>query len=541
MVEKIRLGLRNLFRRQETERELDAELLEYLERSVEQKMQAGMPHEEAMRAARAEFGSVEAVKDSVRDAGWESLIDGIRGDLVFAVRMMRRSPGFTAVIVATLALGIGANTALFTVINAVLLKPLPVSHPNELALMVWDSENPKRPLADGYDGSSSDDFSTTGHEQGTSFPYITYERMAQAKDTFSHVFAFAAIEQLNVIVDGSAEVAPGQYVSGDYYNGLGVAAWRGRLLNEEDEADGAPPAAVITWRYWQRRFSGDEGALGKTVLVNNEKFTIVGVSPPGFNGALELGQSVDVTLPVTSERHIEAANANMGKPGLWWLHIMARLQPGVSREQAQARMDSVFQQSAIDGLSAAIAAGQARPRTIEARDYPHLLLSPGAQGDEYSRRRFRRPLTLLMGVVGLVLLIVCINVANLLLARSAARQQELAMRVALGAKPLRLMRQLLTESLLLSAIAGGAGVVLAVWGKDLLLAWSRWIQSGSMSAGLDAGLDARVLAFAFSVSVLTGLLFGVAPAVRAGISQSPRTVKAQIGSADGRKPGRAAY
>jgi hypothetical protein len=380
MFENIRLGLRNLFRRQETERELNAELLEYLERSVEQKMQVGMLREEAMRAARAEFGSVEAVKDSVRDAGWESLIDSVRGDLLFAVRMMRRSPGFTAVIVATLALGIGANTALFTVINAVLLKPLPVSNPNQLALMVWDSENPGHPLASGYDGSSSDEFSTTGHDQGTSFPYITYERMAQAKDTFSDVFAFAAIEQLNVIVDGSAEVAPGQYVSGDYYNGLGVAAWRGRLLNEEDETDGAPPAAVITWRYWQRRFNGDEEALGKTVLVNNEKFTIVGVSPPGFNGALELGQSVDVTLPVTSDRRIEAANANTEKPGLWWLHIMARLQPGVSREQAQARMDSVFQQSAIDGLSAAIAAGQARPRTIEARDYPHLQLSPGGAG-----------------------------------------------------------------------------------------------------------------------------------------------------------------
>src|SRR5215472_17713909 len=265
MFANLRGGLRALFVRRQSDRELDAELEDYLSHTVESKMRSGMSAESALRAARAQFGSREAVKDQVREVGWEGAVASVWADLRFAARMMRRNPGFTVVVVLTLALGIGVNTALFTVVNAVLLKPLPVKNPGELALMVWDSENHNLPLAKGYDGTADSDYSATGHMQGTSFPYITWERMRGATELLSSVFAFAPIEQLNVIADGQAGVASGQYVSGNYYDGLGLRAWRGRMLKEGDQALGAEPVAVITWRYWQRRFGGDAGVVGKVV------------------------------------------------------------------------------------------------------------------------------------------------------------------------------------------------------------------------------------------------------------------------------------
>jgi hypothetical protein len=383
MFDNLRGGLRALLCRRQGDHDLDAEMQDYLERAVEDKVRSGMTPESALRAARVEIGSTEAVKDQVREAGWERMVHSVWSDLRFAARMMRRNPAFTAVVVMTLALGIGANTALFTVVNAVLLKPLPVKNPGELALMVWDSGSEKLPLARDYDGTSGTANSSTGHLEGTSFPYLTFERMRDVPGIASDVFAFAAIEQLNVIVDGKAEVASGQYVSGDYYQGLGVPAWRGRILTETDQASGAETVAVITWRYWQRRFGGESGAIGKTVTVNNVRFTIVGVSPPEFDGVVEMGQSADVTIPMAANRLVEPGNSSMDQPALWWLHIMARLQPGVSREQAQARLEPLFQQSAVDGLNAALARDGKPLGAISALDYPHLMVNPGAQGDEF--------------------------------------------------------------------------------------------------------------------------------------------------------------
>src|SRR5215469_16860918 len=276
------------------------------------------------------------------------MIENLRSDLRLALRMMRRNPGFTAIIVLTLALGIGANTALFSIVNAVLLKPLPVRNPQELALMVWDAENRSLVIQGGYDGSAGSDYSTTGHLQGTSFPYITFERMRRATDTFSDVFAFATNERLNVIVDGHAELASGQFVTGDYYQGLGVRAWLGRLLVEADEVSGASPAAVITWRYWQRRFAGESSALGRMITINNVQFTIIGITPPEFSATVQLDETADVTLAISTEPLIRSQNPRMTKPGLWWLRIMARLRPGVTREEAQTRLDPIFQQSVVD-------------------------------------------------------------------------------------------------------------------------------------------------------------------------------------------------
>jgi len=527
MFESMRGGLRALFRRQKVEVDLDDEMRDYMERSAEEKMRSGLSRDQAIRAARVEFGSVPAVKEDVHEVGWERLVDSVGSDLRFAVRMMRRTPGFTAIVVLTLALGIGANTALFTVIDAVLLKPLPVKDPGNLVLMVWDWADGRMLMSRGYDGTATSDFSPTGNLEGTSFSYVTYERMREQKQTFAEVFAFSPIEQLNVIADNEAEVASGQYVSGGYYSGMGVRPWRGRLLNDLDDRKGAAPAAVITWNYWQRRFAGDAGIIGKAVTINDVKFTIVGVTPPEFIGALELDQSADVSIPLSTDPLVHPDNSSLGEAGLWWLCMMARLQPGVSRAQAQARTETLFQNSALDAWKLDMAANNkdaSSPPTV----YPHLMLTSGAQGDEFSRRRYRQPLGILMGVVALVLLIACINVANLLLARSSARRQEFTMRIVLGANRRRLIRQLLTESLLLSAIAGCAGWLIAMWGRQLLLHWAAWMQRG---VPLQASLDARVLAFTAAISVFTGILFGMAPALRAGATGLTPSVKVQVGNA----------
>ena len=454
------------------------------------------------------------------------MMERVWSDLHFAVRTMRRNPAFTTVVVLTLAVGIGANTALFSIVNAVLLKPLPVRNPQELALMVWDAENRQFVIEGGYDGSASSDYSTSGHLQGTSFPYITFERMRRATDTFADVFAFATNEKVNVVAEGQAELASGQFITGDYYHGLGVRAWRGRLLAESDEASGASPAAVITWRYWQRRFAGDSGVLGRVVTINNVRFTIVGITPPEFSAAVQLDETADVTLPISTEPLVRSQNPRMTKPGLWWLRIMARLRPGVSREQAQTRLDPIFQQSVVDAWSQ-LPETRKQTAKITSRDYPHLFVRPGAQGDEFARRQYHGPLEILMAVVGLVLLIACINVANLLLAKGSGRQSEFAMRLALGARRSRLMRQTLTESLLLSAIAGIVGCAFAFWGKQLLLGWTQWIRGDT---AFDVSLDLRVLGFTAGISVLTGIVFGMAPAWRAGQAQLTPNLKTQIGN-----------
>jgi predicted permease len=312
---------------------------------------------------------------------------------------------------------------------------------------------------------------------------------------------------------------------------LGVQPYRGRLLTTMDDKADAAPAAVIGWRYWQRRFRGASDAIGKVVTINDVRFTIVGVSPPDFAGALEIQESADVTIPVRTDPLVQPTNSSWGKPSLWWLRMMARLQPGVTRAQAQARMETVYQQSVVDSWKA----DPEMPRRVIAVGTPtvspRLLLSSGAQGDEFARRRYRRPLELLMTVVGLVLLIACINVASLLIARSSARQQEFAMRTALGASRWRLARQVLTESLVLAAIAGVAGTVAALWTKDLLLEWSVWIRGG---AALDASVNGRVIGFTVAISTLTGMLFGLAPALRAGAQRASLTVRAQIGHAGNR-------
>jgi predicted permease len=434
-------------------------------------------------------------------------------DLRYGFRMLFKQKGLTAAALLSLALGIGANTALFSIVDAMLLKTLPVKDPDRLVL--FRSVAPQGFSAGSYNGSSNTD-PVTGERHMTSFAYQTYQRLREQQGPLSDVFAFGGAS-LNISADGQADVATGQGVSGNYYSALGVQPAAGRLLADEDDKPGATPVAVISHRYWQKRFGGDHAVVGKQINLNNVAFTIIGVSAKGFDGAMGVGSTQDVTIPVSLEPqlHTEKQRSFLGG-NMWWLRIMGRLKPGVTREQAQGQLENAFHQSVIEHRAARQAAAKASGGNaisdLDPKQYPRLFADPGGQGEMFRRKYYAPSLYLLMGVVGLVLLIACANVANLLLSRAAGRQKEIGLRLALGASRWRLIRQLLTESLLLSVLAGFFGIIVAVWIKDGLLAVSDW--GGRGLNALEPRLDWRVLGFTIGLSLLTGIIFGLAPAWR---------------------------
>ena len=432
-------------------------------------------------------------------------------DLRYGLRMMLKQKGVTIIAMLSLALGIGANTALFSVVDAVLLKMLPVKEPERLVL--FRSVAPKEFSVGSYSGSGNTD-TQTGQRIRTSFPYQSYQRMREQQGSMSDIFAFGGVS-LNISADGQVEVANGQAVSGNYFSALGVQPAIGRLLTDEDDKPGAPPVAVLSHRYWQKRFGGDAAVVGKQINLNNVAFTVVGVSAIGFDGTMGAGTTQNVTIPVTLEPRLYAdpQRSYMNGAGVWWLRIMGRLKPGATPEQAQAQLANAFLQSVIEHRTArqtaAKAGGGNTISDLDPKQYPKLYADPGGQGEMYRRKSFAPSLYLLLGVVGLVLLIACANVANLLLSRAAGRQKEIGLRLALGASRWRLIRQLLTESLLLAVLGGFLGILFAVWIKNGLLAVKDW--GGGV---LEPQLDWRVLGFTFALSVLTGIVFGLVPAWR---------------------------
>jgi predicted permease len=432
------------------------------------------------------------------------------GDLKFAIRQLLARPGFTVLVVLTLALGIGANTAIFSLVNDVLLRELPVKNPGQLVLLRNIDGRRGRASRAGENNGSVDP--VTGRNASTSFSLLTFERVRAHHPGLSDVFAYAPLNQISLLIDGQPETRTlGQFVSGDYFSGLGVSSVLGRTLTVADDQASAAPVAVISYRYWRDRFAEDPSVVGRTIHLNTIPVTVIGVTPPGFAGAMQIGESPDISVALAQHGRFQPDRlANRSQPWYWWVRIMGRLAPQTTAAQARAGLEPIFQDAAREGWLAgqtlSFAPGGAIP------DAPTLAADPGGQGENDRRRQYAASLRILMGLASLVLLAASANVANLLLARGGERRREIALRLALGASRARIVRQLFGESLLLAALGAGLGTWFAHWSRSLLVGLR---QFGGAPAVLDLPLDGRVLGFTIAVAAATAVLFGLAPAVRA--------------------------
>ena len=426
-------------------------------------------------------------------------------DFRLGLRSLLKSPGFAGTALLSLAIGIGANTAVFSLVNELLLRTLPVRDPAQLVIF-RNIQGAKGGMARSTDGYGSRD-PATGRHSTTSFPLATIERFAARTDVLSHAFGFSPFWECNVLVNGQPDLAAtAQMASGGYHEGLGVTAWLGRTFTATDDQPGAEPVAVISHRFWQRNFAGATDVIGRSFQLNKVDVTIIGVTPEAFAGAGQAGEHYDVTVPLAHHLKFQPSHKDKVQSWYWWVRIMGRLAPGVSAEQAQAALAPVFAGIAREGWQSAPRRG-----TEQMPDDPLLRAESGARGENDNRREFTRGLQLMLGLVVLVLIAACANVANLLLARATARRREIALRLALGATRGRIIRQLLLESLLLAAAAAALGTLFAWWARGALVA----LRPFGNGVELSLPLDARVLGFTLTAAGATALAFGLAPALRA--------------------------
>ena len=421
-------------------------------------------------------------------------------DLKYGLRMLTKSPGFTAVAILTLALGIGANTAIFSLIDAVILKSLPVKDAQQLVLFKWDTKLPHPST------------SQTGADQDLSFSYPAFDELRRGNTTLSSVFAWVPLgfdpQNTTVGINGEPTLANGMMVTGEYFSGLGVEPILGRTINAQDEDTGAPRVAVISYGYWSREFAQDPHVVGINVTLNSIPATIIGVMPPSFYG-VDPQAAPDLWVAMWDNPKLRPWGFDpYQSPSVFtarkWIaiNIMGRLKPGVKIAQATASLDAVYRRFETEEWTP--------PKN---GDYSHLSLGAASRGLDYLRSSYSNPLYILMGAVGFVLLIACANLATLLLARASARQKEISVRLAIGASRMRLIRQLLTESILMSLAGGALGLLFASWGTHALVT----VISGQITLGVsaDIGPNWYVLLFAFGAALLTGIIFGLAPAYRA--------------------------
>jgi putative ABC transport system permease protein len=477
-----------LLRKDRDERDLDEELRTFLEADVDERMRSGMSRDDAVRAARAQMGSLEAVKDHTRDAGWESRLESVWRDVRYAVRGLRRSPGFAAVAVLTLALGIGANSAVFSVVNGLLLRTLPVTAPERLAMI-----STQQSVNDGF---------------GAGWNFAMWDQFRQRGQLFDGAIAWTYFPQRFDLADtGESDPADGFFVSGQFFQELGVPALLGRTFLPEDDELGKERehAAVISYGFWQRRFGGAPDAIGRRLMVNRAPVTIVGVTPPGFFGP-EVGRAFEIALPIGSAPAILNERTWARPEGRSYLAVMLRLKPGQSREGASALLRGMQRQIIDAAMPRNGIWGEVQDDMMK----DPIVLTPASAGISELRRQYSQPLLTVLAIAAAVLLVACVNIANLLLARATARQHELQVRLAIGASPWRILQQMLVESLLLSATGAFLGLGVASLGSRTLVAQlSTWFDR----IVLDVSLDWRVVAFTAAVAVATGVLFGMAPAI----------------------------
>jgi len=430
-----------------------------------------------------------------------TFFDQLLQDLRYALRGMAANPLFCAMAALSLALGIGANTAIYSFMDAILMRALPVSDPQSLVVANWRTKEFAK-VAHSFSGNNFKD-PKLGLVNAP-FPYPAFELLRDSR-IWSSLFAFYRAGRLNLTVHGQADIATGQYVSGEFFSGLGALPTAGRLIENGDDRIGSV-AADLSFGYAQRRFGDAAKAVGQTILINNQHFTVEGVTAREFFGVDPSG-ATDIYLPLHAAAALDPnagpdPNKKYSDTNYYWAQIMGRLRPGVTMAQAQAVLAPVFHRFVESTAST----------DKERADLPILLLREGSGGLDSLRRRYSEPLYVILTLVGLILAIACANIANLLLARSAARSREMAVRLSLGAARMRVVRQLLTESVVLALAGGALGVLFAIWGIQFLTAL---MANGEDNFTLHADLNWHVLAVTLGLSLLTGLLFGLAPAVQA--------------------------
>ncbi len=505
MLDDLIYRLRAAFRRGAMERELDEELRYHLERQAEAFRQTGVSETEALRRARLAIGGMEQLKEECRDARGVEFLETTLQDLRYAARALRKNPVFTLVAVLSLALGIGANTAVFTVVNAMLLKTLPVRDPQELVVLGHSTRTGLKGLWTMNSRGGKDP--ATGRPVGNTFSLDALTQFRAHSSDVADVFGFFVQGNAGVSSGETPEVASIMVVSGNFFSGLGVPMALGRPLMESDDQQGSM-AIVLTYDFWRRSLNADASVLGRVLRVNGAAVTVVGVTAPGFRDFSAGAGGGGSPVLFGSLRAIESFAPQrfrlkkLTAPDLWWVQLMARRRPGVTEQQIAARLTAVYRGVLEDSGVA----------TLQKADDPRVEVTAGDKGLDNLRRRLRKPVLVLLGVVGIVLLMACVNVAGLLVARSAARRREVAVRLSLGAGRGRIVRQLLTENLLLSAVGAALGTLLSVWGAELLMGL---LTRASHPADLNLTPDLRVVAFTMLVTALTGVLFGLVPALQA--------------------------
>ena len=501
-----------LFRRSHAETDLQREIDLHLEQLRKEHMTEGMTESEALLATRRDFGPVALTEERCRDARGINFLEDLARDLEFAFRALRKSPSFTLTALLALALGIGANSAIYSFMDAIMMRTLPVPDPQSLVILNWRAK-------------SSPTVAHSQHGDGGSpvFPYPAWELLRDHDDTLSTLFAFASAGRLNLVAGNQAFLGRGEYVSGNYFSGAGTLPAAGRLIGNEDDRTGAP-VAVISYRMWQQRFNSSAKAVGQTILINQKAFIIAGVTAPDFYG-LNPRDLPDIFVPLHCLAYIDPRvhdNSWFNQSDNYWVQLMGRLRPNVTLRQSEAAMAGLFHRF--------VAATATNDK--ERANLPELWLQQGGLGLDSLRRQYSKPLYILLAMTAVILAIACSNVANLLLSRAAVRRREIAVRLSLGAGRGRIVRQLLTESIVVALLGGIMGLFVAGLGVRFLT----WLlTNGEEDFVLHVGIDERTLLFTLTVSVLTGILFGFAPAIQATrVDVAPALKECRGGSLRGR-------